>query len=131
MLPGRSLSCLSVTLVYCDQTVGWPKMKLGTDVGLGPGHIVFGGDSAPLPKRGTAPQFWAHVCCGQTTGWIKTPLQGTEVDHGPGDIALDGDPAPPKRWGTAPPIFAHVLWPNSCMDQDAAVWPQYMGKNWG
>jgi len=34
------LSCLSVTLVYCDQTVGWIKMKLGMEVGLGPGHIV-------------------------------------------------------------------------------------------
>ena len=34
------LSVLSVTLVYCGQTVGWIKMKLGMPVGLGPGHIV-------------------------------------------------------------------------------------------
>ena len=27
--------CLSVTLVYCGQTVGWIKMKLGVQVGLG------------------------------------------------------------------------------------------------
>jgi len=26
--------CLSVTLVYCGQTVGWIKMKLGMQVGL-------------------------------------------------------------------------------------------------
>jgi len=26
--------CLSVTLVYCDQTVGWIKMPLGMEVGL-------------------------------------------------------------------------------------------------
>ena len=32
--------CLSVPLVYCDQTVGWITMPLGTEVGLGPGHIV-------------------------------------------------------------------------------------------
>ena len=33
-------------------------------------------------KRGTAlPQFSAHVCCGQTAGWIKMPL-GTEIDLG-------------------------------------------------
>jgi len=31
--------CLSVTLV----TVGWIKMKLGTQVGLGPGHFVLDG----------------------------------------------------------------------------------------
>ena len=30
----RCLSCLSVTLVYCGQTVAWIKMKLGMQVGL-------------------------------------------------------------------------------------------------
>jgi len=51
--------CLSVTLVYCGQTVGWIKMKLSVEVGVGPGHIVLDGDPAPLPKRGTAiPQYW-------------------------------------------------------------------------
>ena len=42
--------CLSVTLVYCGQTVGWIKMKLYTEVGLSPGHIVLDGDPAPLPN---------------------------------------------------------------------------------
>jgi len=52
-----SLFCLSVTLVYCGQTVGWIKMKLGVDVGLGPRHIVLDGDPAPPPQRGTAANF--------------------------------------------------------------------------
>ena len=43
--------CLSVTLVYCGQTVGWIKMNLGTEVGLGPGHIVLGEDPSP-PRKG-------------------------------------------------------------------------------
>jgi len=51
--------CLSVTLVYCGLTVGWIKMKLGMLVDVDPGHIVLDGDSAPLPQRGTAPNFWA------------------------------------------------------------------------
>ena len=34
------LSVLSVTLVYCGQTVGWIRMPLGTEVGLGPGDMV-------------------------------------------------------------------------------------------
>ena len=51
------LSCLSERLVYCGQTVRWIKMKLGTEVGLGPDHTVLDGDAAPLPKRGTAPNF--------------------------------------------------------------------------
>jgi len=41
--------CLSVMLVYCGQTVGWIKIKLGMEVGLIPGHIVLDGDPA-LPK---------------------------------------------------------------------------------
>jgi len=45
-------NCLSVTLVYCGQTVGWIKVKLGMQVGLGPGHIVSDGDPAPPPKKG-------------------------------------------------------------------------------
>jgi len=41
------LSCLYVTLVCCGQTVGQIKIKLGTQVGLGPGHIVLDWDPAP------------------------------------------------------------------------------------
>jgi len=47
-----SLTCLSVTLVYCGQTVGWIKIPLGTEVGLGPGDIVLDGNSA-YPRKGT------------------------------------------------------------------------------
>ena len=42
---------LSVT-VYCGQTVGWIKMKLGMEVGLGPGDFLFDGDPAPPPDKG-------------------------------------------------------------------------------
>jgi len=46
------LSVLSVTLVYCGQTVGWIKMPLGMEVGLVPGDILLDEDPA-APKRGT------------------------------------------------------------------------------
>ena len=72
------------------------------EVGLGPGHIVLDGDTAPSPKRGRTPQFLVHVYCGQTAGWIKTPL-GTGVDLGPGHF-VDGFPAIGER-GTADPSF--------------------------
>jgi len=50
--------CLSVTLVYCGQSVEWIKMKLGMQVGLGPGHIVSDRDPAPPPPKGDgAPNF--------------------------------------------------------------------------
>jgi len=51
------LSALSVTLVYCGQTVGWIKMKLGTEVGFGSGHIMLDGDPAAHHQRDTAPNF--------------------------------------------------------------------------
>ena len=58
---------------------------------------------SPCPKRSGAPHFSAHVYCGQTAGWMKTPL-GREVDLGPGHFVLDGFPAIGER-GTAVPSF--------------------------
>jgi len=66
-------------------------MKLGLQVGLGPGHIVFDGDRLPLLQRGTAPHFSAHVHCGQTAVCIRIPI-GTEVGLSLGNIVLDWDP---------------------------------------
>jgi len=54
--------------VYCGQTVGRIKMKLGTEVSLGPGHIVLDGD--PAPPKGHSHQFSAHVYCGQTVAHL-------------------------------------------------------------
>ena len=111
---------MSVTLVYCGQTVGRIKMKLGVRVGLGSGHIALDGDLAPPPhKRDRAPQFSARIYCGQTAGLIKIPF-GMEVGFGPDHIVLDGDPAPLSQKGTQPSIFGpYLLWPNGWMDQDA------------
>ena len=50
--------CLSVTFVHCGQTVGRIKMNLGMQVGLGPGHIVLGGDPAPPPLKGHSPSIF-------------------------------------------------------------------------
>ena len=53
------MSCLSVTWVYCGHTVGWIRMPLGMEVGLGPGHIVLDSDPAgPPPKGAQPPSFW-------------------------------------------------------------------------
>ena len=122
LLSDRCLSCLSLCNVgYCSQTVGWIKMPLGMDVGLGRGHIVLDSDPAP-PQRGTVPNL-AHVCCGQTAGWIKL-LLGTDVGLGPGDTVLHrelhGDPVPPIRAQQPPLLVPGLLWPIGWMDQDTS-----------
>jgi len=68
------------------KAVGWIKTKLGTKVGLDPGHIVLDGDQAV--------EFSADVCCGQMAGWM--PL-GMEAGLGPSHIVLDEDQALPQR----------------------------------
>ena len=66
------------------------------------------GTQLPPEKRAhrhTHPtQFLAHVYCGQTAGWMMTPL-GTEVDLVPGDRVLDGVPALHERGTAVPPSF--------------------------
>jgi len=101
--------------IYCVQTAGWIKMPLGTDVGLGRGHMVLDGDPAPKLQKGTQqhPHFSVRVYCDHTPGWIKMPLDKV-VGFGPDHIVLDEDPAPPNKGGTA-----CLLWPNGWMDQDA------------
>ena len=65
------------------------------------GDVVLDGDRAPLP------QFSAHVCCGQTAGWIKMSL-GTELGS-PCYIVLDLDQAVPTERGIAASHFlTHV-----------------------
>jgi len=102
------LSVLSVTLMYCGQTVWRIKMKLGMQVGLGPGHIVLDWDQAPPSQTGAEPlPILAHICCGQMVAGIKMPL-GMEVGC--------------VRWGPRfpSPIFGPcLLRPNGWMDQDA------------
>jgi len=153
MLSDSCLSCLFVCLRrWCTvhgETVGWIKMNLGMQVGLGPGHIVLDWDPAPPPLKGQSPQFSAHICCCQMGARIKMSLRhcvkkGAEAPNfGPcllwpnGRMGQDatwyGDRPRPgphcARWGpispsqnvdTASPIFGPcLLWSNGWMDQNA------------
>jgi len=83
-------------------------MPLGMEVGLSPGDFALDGDPALYPKRGGAHPISAHVYCGQTAAWIKTPLS-TEVGLDLRDIVFDVDPATPEKGHTHPTQF----WPMS------------------
>ena len=62
------------------------------------------------PHKGVepAPQFSAHVYCGQTAEWIKMTL-GMEVGLGPVHIVLDGDTAPLTQKGDRAPNFRLIF----------------------
>ena len=78
-------------------------MKLGTQVGLGPGHIVLDGDPGPPPANG-----FGNVSCAKTAAWIKMPLS-MEVGLGTGHIVLDGTQLPSPKKGTQSSIFGPYL----------------------
>jgi len=84
-------------------------MPLGMEVGLGPGDFAFDGEPAAPGKKGTPTptQFLVRVYCGQTAGWMKTPLR-TKVDLGPGHIVLDRVPAPAPLFGRCLLWLAHL-----------------------
>jgi len=104
----------------------WPNGCMDQDAtwyGSSPGlrDIVLDGDPASPLLKGHSPQFSANVRCGQTAGWMKTPL-GTEVDLGPGHIVLDGVSALRQRGHSSPPLFGPcLLWPLSPISATAEL----------
>ena len=105
-------SVLSVTLVYCGQTVVWIQAILRMDVGLAPGDIVLDGDPAhPSPIFGPF-LLWPNGGMHQYATWYGSRSQ-------PMDFVVNGDPAPPQK-GSGAPIFGPcLLRPNGWVDQNA------------
>jgi len=77
----RTVVCLSVTLMYCDQTVGWIKMPLGKEVGLGPRHIVL--DRTQLFPRYGAQDPHTFAVYGRGQACLR-------INHGPCLLWLNG-----------------------------------------
>jgi len=109
-------------------------MKLGTEIGLGPGHIVLDGDPAPLQKRGHSPpifppMLWPNGWMDQDATWYGgRPLRRPHC--------VRWKPSSPSKRHSSPlaRIFGPcLLCPNSWMDQDATYggrpwpWPHCMG----
>jgi len=106
------LSCLSATLVYCGQTVGWIRMPLGTEVGLGPGIVLDGDPAAPWKGAQQSPHFrglwqqaWVRIKCGPCllwpNGWIDQDATWYNGRSRPRRHCV--------RWGPQfpPPFLAH------------------------
>jgi len=107
-------------------------MKLGMQVGLGPGHIVLDGDPDALPpkRHSPSPIFGPYPL--QPNGCIDQDSTSYGGRPRPGVTVLDGDPAPPpQKRGRSPQIFGPcLLWPNGWMDQDG-TWHMEVGLSPG
>jgi len=93
--PLSVLSCLSVTLVCCGQTVGWIKMKLGMMAGLGPGHTV-----SATPKKGAYIPIFGP-CLLSPNDWMDDDATWYGGRPRLRRHCVRWGPAPPKM-GTAP-----------------------------
>jgi len=131
MLSVRCLSvcpvCLSVTLVYCGQTVGRIKMKLGMQVGLGPGHIVLDGDPATPNLKGHSPPpiFGPYLlrpngCMDQGVTWYGGRPRPRRL------CVRWGPRSPLSQRGTDPQFSAHI-----CCCQMAARIKMSLGMELG
>jgi len=79
---------------HADRSRPWP-------------HCVRWGPGSPPQKGSGAPQFLAHVCCGQMAASFKMPL-GMEVGLHPGDCVRSGPNSPSPQGGGAHQFSAHV-----------------------
>jgi len=114
-----------VTLVYCGQTVGRIKIKLGMQVGLGPTDIVLGGDPAPNPLKGHSPPIFGpyllrpNGCMDQNATWYGARLR-------PRRFCVRWGPRSPSPKGHSPQFSAHI-----CCSQTAAWIKMSLGVELG
>ena len=101
-------------------------MPLGTEVGLGAGHIVLDGDRpSPLPEKGAKPpNFRPMSVVAKRLDGIKM-LLGTVLRVGPGHVVLDEDTAPLSQKGYSPQFWPMSIVADGWMDEDG-IW--YGGK---
>ena len=95
-------------------------MKLGTQVGLGIGHIMLRGDPTPPPLKGHSPPIFGpylllpNGCMDQDVTWFGGRPRPRRLC-----VIWDPAPHPQKGGGAFPPIFGpRLLWPNGWIDQD-------------
>ena len=90
----------------CDQTVGWIKMPLGTEVGLGPGHFVLDGD--PAPAKGYSPPIFGP-CLLWPTSWVDQDTTWYRGRPRPRPHCATWRPSSPSPKGGTAPMFGPCL----------------------
>ena len=94
-------------------------MALGTEVGLGPGHIVLDGAPSSLhQKGGRSPIFGPFVLSPNGSMYQDATWYGGRPQ--PRRLCVRWGPSFPFLKGTQPKIFVQCpSWPNDWMDEDA------------
>ena len=93
-------------------------MKLGVQVGLGPGQFVFDGDAASPPKGAHPPNFRPMSVVAKMAARIKM-LLGMEVGLGPGDFAIWEPSSRTPKGGHSSQLSAHAIvnsTPGACLE---------------
>jgi len=126
----RTVVCLSVTLVYCGNTVGWIRMPLGLEVGLGPGHIALDGDPAHPSKGHSSPPLFGP-CLLWPNGWMDQYATWYGGRPRPRwHCVTDGDPAPPRKGAQQPHFSAHFALTRSPISATAELLYLLLGCGW-
>ena len=87
--------------------VGRIKMKLGTEVGLGPGYIVLDGDQDPPPPYGHSPPTFGP-CLLWPNGWMDQYATWYEGRPQPRPHCVTWGCNSPSQKGHSPQSSAHV-----------------------
>ena len=101
-------------------------MKLGTQVVLGPSHIVLDGDPAPPPPNGHSPPIFGpyqvrpNGCMDQDVTWYGARPRSRRL------CVRWGPPLPLPQKGGGEILGPCLLWPNGWMDQDG-TWTTWCG----
>ena len=108
---------------------GWIKMKLGTEVGLGPGRIVLDGDQFPSPKEAQPPIFGR--CLLWQNGWMDQDETWYERRPRFRPYCVRWEPSWLPKGQGSPPLFGSCLfWPygrpsqlvlNTCLYSFSAI----------
>ena len=91
--------------ICCGQLAAWIKMLLGTEVGLGPGDFVFGGDPATLRK--TAHPIFGP-CLLWPNGWMDEDATWYRSRPRPRPHCIRRDPSCPPKGHSTPLFSTHV-----------------------
>jgi len=93
--------------VYCGQTCACIKMKLGVELGLGPGNIVSDGDPAPTPPKGHSSQIFSKCLLWQNV-WLDQAATYYRGRPQPSKHCIRRGPSSPPPEGHNRQFVAHV-----------------------